>query len=110
MGRAQNINASSPLLRAAPYDAGPVWIANPSPYDSFIHCTLPGFYRRTGAIHHVQQSHPHRPPRPPWRVTSQLTVDAARLRPLAIVRIDEPEAIPREVFSRSAKVSAMRER
>ena len=29
---------------------------------------------------------------------------------LAIVRIDEPEAIPREMSSRSAKVSAMRER
>src|ERR1700738_907743 len=32
---------------------------------------------------------------PPWRVTSRLTVDAARSRPLAIARIDEPQAIPR---------------
>src|SRR3981189_449974 len=47
---------------------------------------------------------------PPWRVTSRLTVDAARSRPLAIVRIDEPEAIPREMSSRSARVSARRER
>src|SRR5882757_8432486 len=55
--------------------------------------------------------YPHRGrDRPPWRVTSRLTVDAARPRPLAIVRIDEPEAIPREMSSRSAKVSAMRER
>ena len=57
------VNASSPLLRAAPHDSGPVWIANPSPYDSLIHYTSPVFYRRTGAKYHVQQSHPHRPPR-----------------------------------------------
>jgi single stranded DNA-binding protein len=33
-------------LRAAPHDSGPVWIATPSPYDSFIHYTSPVF---TGA-------------------------------------------------------------
>src|SRR5690606_20243767 len=35
------VNASTPPLRAAPHDSGPVWVANPSPYDSFIHNTLP---------------------------------------------------------------------
>ncbi len=48
--------------------------------------------------------------RPPWRVTSRLTVDAARSRPMAISRIDEPAAMPREISSRSAKLSARRER
>ena len=28
-------------LQTAPHDSGPVWVANPSPYDSFIHYTLP---------------------------------------------------------------------
>jgi hypothetical protein len=28
-------------LRAAPHDSGPVWVANLSPYDSFIHYTSP---------------------------------------------------------------------
>jgi hypothetical protein len=39
-------------------------------------------------------------------VTSRLTVDPARPRYLAISRRDEPEAIPREMSSRSARVSA----
>jgi len=46
----------------------------------------------------------------PRRATSRLTVEAARSRRLAISRIDEPEAIPREMSSRSASVSASRER
>src|SRR6266436_6716965 len=50
------------------------------------------------------------PGRPPWRVISRLTVEAARSRPLAISRIDEPEAIPRETSSRSARVRASWER
>jgi len=37
--------------------------------------------------------------RPPWRLTFRLTVDAARSRPLAIVRMDEPEAILARYFS-----------
>ena len=32
-------------------------------------------------------------------------VDTARCNPLAISRIEEPQAIPREMFSRSANVS-----
>jgi len=32
------------------------------------------------------------------RTTSRLTVDAARRNPLAISRIDKPEAMPREMF------------
>ena len=35
------INASTPSLWTAPHDSGPVWVAKPSPYDSFIHNTLP---------------------------------------------------------------------
>ena len=35
------VHASSPPSRAAPQDSGPVWVANPSPYDSFIHYTSP---------------------------------------------------------------------
>jgi hypothetical protein len=42
--------------------------------------------------------------------TSLLTVDTARFRPLAMIRIEQPLAIPREMSSRSAKVSARRER
>src|ERR1700678_3764280 len=48
--------------------------------------------------------------RPPWRTTSRLTVDAARSSPLAISRIDQPEAMPREMPSRSASVSVRSER
>jgi len=48
--------------------------------------------------------------RPPWRATSRHTEQAARSRPRAISRIEQPEAIPREMSSRSAKVSAHRER
>src|ERR1019366_6008063 len=35
------VHASSPPSRAAPQDSGPVWVANPSPCDSFIHYTSP---------------------------------------------------------------------
>jgi hypothetical protein len=45
-----------------------------------------------------------------WRAISRLTVEAARARRRAISRIEEPEAIPREISSRSASVSANRER
>jgi hypothetical protein len=35
------VNASATPSRAAPHDSGPVWLATPSLYDSFIHNTLP---------------------------------------------------------------------
>jgi hypothetical protein len=35
------VNASASPSRAALHDSGPVWVANPSPYDSFIHNTSP---------------------------------------------------------------------
>src|SRR5580704_19319721 len=41
------------------------------------------------------------PGRPPCRATSRLTVDTVRSKHLAISRIDEPEANPREISSRS---------
>ena len=43
-------------------------------------------------------------------MTSRLTVETARSRCLAISRNVEPEAIPREMSSRSERVSASRER
>src|ERR1700722_8629861 len=43
-------------------------------------------------------------------MTSRLTVEAARFIPLAISRIDESEAIPREISSRSARVRARGDR
>src|SRR3989442_3216095 len=35
------VNASTRSSRAAPHDSGSVWLATPSPYDSFIHYTSP---------------------------------------------------------------------
>jgi hypothetical protein len=43
--------------------------------------------------------------RPPLPSTSRLTVDGARPRPAAIIRSDNPAASPREISSRSARVS-----
>jgi hypothetical protein len=40
------VNASPVPLRAPMHDSEPVWVANPSPYETFIHNTLPVF---TGA-------------------------------------------------------------
>ena len=36
-----SVNASPMLLRAPAHDSRPVWVATPSPYDSFIRCSLP---------------------------------------------------------------------
>jgi hypothetical protein len=35
------VNASTPLLREAPHDSGPSWVADPLTCDSFIHTTSP---------------------------------------------------------------------
>src|SRR5712691_11831468 len=35
------VNASTPPSRAAPHDSGSIWVANPLPYDFFIHYTSP---------------------------------------------------------------------
>jgi hypothetical protein len=35
------VNASPPPSRAEAHDSGPMWLATPSSYDSFIHYTLP---------------------------------------------------------------------
>ena len=35
------VNASTLPLQAAPHDSGPAWVASPSPYDCFIHTTMP---------------------------------------------------------------------
>jgi hypothetical protein len=41
------VNASPLPLRAAPHDSGPLWAANPSTYDSFLHNNLAGLSRHT---------------------------------------------------------------
>src|SRR5438309_1420457 len=35
------VNASRPTLRLFAHDSGPVWLARPSPYGSFIHYSTP---------------------------------------------------------------------
>jgi hypothetical protein len=35
------VNASLPALRLRAHDSGPVWLARPSPYGSFIHTSTP---------------------------------------------------------------------
>ena len=35
------VNASAIPLRRSPHDSGPLWVASPSTYDSFIHYTSP---------------------------------------------------------------------
>jgi hypothetical protein len=35
------VNASAMALLPPPHDSGPVWIATPSPYATFIHYTMP---------------------------------------------------------------------
>src|SRR5208337_1775921 len=42
------VNASPVPSREPAHDSGPVWLAGPSPYGSFIHYSLPAF---TGAFH-----------------------------------------------------------
>ena len=42
------VNASASALLPPPHDSGPVWLATPSPYGSFIHCTLPVFPALSG--------------------------------------------------------------
>jgi hypothetical protein len=64
---------------------------------SQLPCPLIGF---TGSIRWT----------PTWRATSRLTVDAVRPGPPAISRIDQPDAIPREILSRSSNVSDRCER
>jgi len=59
-----------------------------------------------GDLHHGHG----RQDRPPWRATSRPTVETARSRRPAMSRVDKPEAIPREMSSRSASVSASHER
>jgi len=49
------VNASYPASRPCPHDSEPVWLAGPSPYDSFIRyilpaCTVQSASRSTKAI------------------------------------------------------------
>jgi len=45
------VNASTPPLRAAPHDSGPIWVANPLSYDFFIHYTSPVLTGAQGEKH-----------------------------------------------------------
>jgi hypothetical protein len=62
-------NASPDALRLPAHDSGPVWIATPSPYDSFIHY-IPSIFIGAPAKAGIQlfQSRPWRdgPRRLPW--------------------------------------------
>ena len=50
------VNASPVALRRPTHDSGPVWLARPSPCDSFIHNSLPVF---TGATNRSPRSPQH---------------------------------------------------
>src|SRR5216683_2451338 len=44
------VNASTPPLRAAPHDSGPMWVADPLSYDFFIHYTSPVLTGAQGGV------------------------------------------------------------
>ena len=52
------VNASTLSLRGAPHDSGPLWVAKPSAYDSFIHNTSPVYPGAQGE--RLWQLHPSR--------------------------------------------------
>ena len=74
------------------WQEGTAWVAEPTP-------------RPDDRLHWLDTVDARRDAIPP-----RLTVDTGRCNPLAISRIDEPEAIPREMSSRSASVSVRAER
>jgi hypothetical protein len=43
------VNAWPVPLRTHTHHSGPMWIATPSSYETFTHCHLAGFHRRTNA-------------------------------------------------------------
>ena len=43
------VNAWPAPLRTHTHHSGPMWIATPSSYETFTHCHLAGFHRRTNA-------------------------------------------------------------
>ena len=45
------VNAWPAPLRTHTHHSGPMWIATPSSYETFTHCHLAGFHRRTNAWH-----------------------------------------------------------
>jgi hypothetical protein len=52
------VNAWPAPLRTHTHHSGPMWIATPSSYETFTHCHLAGFHRRTNAWPHAP-SHRH---------------------------------------------------
>ena len=46
------VNAWPAPLRTHTHHSGPMWIATPSSYETFTHCYLAGFHRRTNAWPH----------------------------------------------------------
>jgi site-specific DNA recombinase len=55
------VDASALPLPATPHDSGPAWVAIPSPYDSFIHNTMPVLTGAQGKRH--ESHHPQEPTR-----------------------------------------------
>ena len=47
------VNAWPAPLRTHTHHSGPMWIATPSSYETFTHCHLAGFHRRTNAWHNA---------------------------------------------------------
>jgi len=47
-------NASTPPLREAPHDSGPMWVANSHSYDFCIHSTSPVLAGAQGARNEIQ--------------------------------------------------------
>ncbi|MBF0615068.1 MAG: hypothetical protein HQL92_07930 [Magnetococcales bacterium] len=49
--RREGLHSSHLTLRSSTHDSGPLWAANPSTYDSFIHNTSPVYPGAPGATH-----------------------------------------------------------
>src|SRR5882762_5243861 len=56
------VNASTPPLRAAPHDSGPMWVATSHSYDFFIHYTSPVLTGAPGEHHEKRSFPPSIPP------------------------------------------------
>jgi hypothetical protein len=50
------VNAWPAPLRTHTHHSGPMWIATPSSYETFTHCHLAGFHRRTNTRYHDLQN------------------------------------------------------
>src|SRR5258706_14458988 len=74
------VNASTPPLRAAPHDSGPMWVADPLSYDFFIHYTSPVL---TGAQGELNMSTTLSPTADPKEFLRDIAVDLPGRLPIA---------------------------